>query len=124
MSTGSTISRLLSANPHSSSKQKDNNIIHKSPTTNSYDKCIRSLSGKFPASIIEEAIKMVDRHDQNDFIERKIIGIVYEEDIAGNKILASNKILHVRGTYKWVLFAHLKTIEMWYTYDEVNLITK
>jgi hypothetical protein len=37
---------------------------YRSPTTNSYDKCIRELSSKFPPEIIEKAIMAIDKHDQ------------------------------------------------------------
>ena len=41
---------------------------YRSSTTNSYNKCILELAGKFPDDdIIERALKAIEKHDQNNF---------------------------------------------------------
>jgi hypothetical protein len=73
--------------------------IYKSETFNSYTKCIESLKDKFNPSIIKEALDMIEKHDQNSFIEYRKIN---ESDT-----------LFVKGNYNKLLFFHLKEIEIW-----------
>src|SRR5271169_6025658 len=117
---GMFMSKMLGNNTNTSSDVKNGSNVYKSPTLNSYTKCVEALSGSFTPEIIKIAMKMIEPHDQSSFMETKQIGRIYEEDSGGVPALKSNKILVVKGTYTWAVFAHLKTIEMWIEYREIE----
>ena len=87
---------------------------YRSPTTNSYNKCIQELSSKFPSEIIEKAIIAIDKHDQNNFDESVELGIVkkYNQD-TGKQYIEGKHILRIVGKYEFKWFAHCKYVEMW-----------
>ncbi len=87
---------------------------YRSSTSNSYNKCIRELSSKFPAEIIEIAIIAIDKYDQNNFDETVDLGIVYKYNAdTGEKYIAGKNILRIIGRYEFKWFAHCKNVEMW-----------
>ena len=87
---------------------------YRSSTANSYNKCIRELADKFPAEIIDQAIKAIDRHDQNNFDESVDLGNVtkFNED-TGEQYIAGKHVLRIVGKYEFKWFAHCKCVEMW-----------
>ena len=87
---------------------------YRSSTTNSYNKCIRELSGKFSSEVIEQAIKAIEKHDQNNFDETCDLGLVtkWNED-TGDKYISGKAVLRIVGKYEFKWFAHCKSIEMW-----------
>ena len=87
---------------------------YRSPTTNSYNKCLDHLMDKFPVGVIEIARRALDRHDQNDFNESIDLGEVYKfNEDTGEQYLAGRNLLKMIGKYQFKFFAHCKTIEMW-----------
>ncbi len=96
---GSKVSSLLGGNNKVTKIYTggDSPLVYRSPTTNSYNKCINALSCKFPADIISAAIKAVEKHDQNSFTET---------------VTVNGTILHIKGIYKRRILAHLMTVEM------------
>jgi hypothetical protein len=99
--------------------EKENNVkenngsnYQESSTTNSYTKCINSLSDKFNKKLIDLALKVTEKHDQNSFEEVHEIGKILSTEF-GEQTQTNTKYLVVKGTYQYVFFAHLKTIEMW-----------
>ncbi len=93
---------------------------YRSSTTNSYNKCVRELSSKFPTEIIEKAITVIDKHDQNNFDETIDLGIVqkYNQD-TGIQYVAGKHILRIIGKYEFKWFAHCKSIEMWIEFYKI-----
>ena len=100
--------------PKNTTGNIQNTEHYRSPTTNSYNKCIRELSSKFPPEIIEKAIMEIDKHDQNNFDESVDLGIVnkYNAD-TGLQYIAGKHILRIVGKYEFKWFAHCKSVEMW-----------
>ena len=87
---------------------------YRSSTTNSYNKCIRELAGKFPDEIIEKAIVAIDAHDQNNFDESvELEQIMKFNENTGKKYVAGTTVLRIVGKYEFRWFAHFKTVEMW-----------
>jgi hypothetical protein len=109
---GSLFSSAIGGNKDESKSQVEGKIVYKSPTTNSYGKCLNNLSKNFTDEQMKLARNAIDKHDQNSFIENVILGSVYEEEGSSRK-QTHNKILVIKGTYQHVFIAHLKTIEMW-----------
>jgi len=95
-------------------KTNTNSEHYRSSTTNSYDKCIRELSSKFPEGVADMAMRAISNHDQNDFHETVVLNEVtkFNED-TGSKYVSGKNVLHIVGTYQFKWFAHCKTIEMW-----------
>jgi hypothetical protein len=88
---------------------------YRSSTTNSYNKCILELAGKFPDDdIIERALKAIEKHDQNNFDETVELGLVtkWNED-TGDKYISGKQVLRIVGKYEFKWFAHCKSVEMW-----------
>jgi hypothetical protein len=109
---GSVLSTAFGGNSETSEQKQDNCVVYKSPTTNSYTKCIKALSDKFSETLIKKALELADPHDQNSFLEKACVGEIVS-NIMGVNSVSSKTYLYVRGTYKFALFAHLKTVEMW-----------
>jgi hypothetical protein len=121
MDLGSQLSKMFGDHkgvevtaPKNTSGDVQNTDHYRSSTTNSYNKCIRELAGKFPPEIIEQAIKAIDRHDQNNFDESVELGIVnkFNED-TGEQYSAGRHVLRIVGKYEFKWFAHCKVVEMW-----------
>lgn len=121
MDLGSQLSKMFGDHkgievtvPKSTTGDIQNTDHYRSSTTNSYNKCIRELAGKFPAEIIEKAIKAIDRHDQNNFDESVELGNVtkFNED-SGEQYIAGKHVLRIVGKYEFKWFAHCKCVEMW-----------
>lgn len=95
-------------------KTNTNSEHYRSSTTNSYDKCIRELSSKFPEGVSDIAIRAIAKHDQNDFHETVVLNEVtqFNQD-TGIKYVSGKNVLHIVGTYQFKWFAHCKTVEMW-----------
>lgn len=117
MSAGSFLSNVLGGNTNASQKQEGDITYHKSPTTNSYGKCLDMLAGQLTPAIVTAARAMIDPHDQNSFHEKKVIGRVMEETDCGETKVTKQKVLNVKGTYQHALIAHLKTLEIWVAYE-------
>jgi len=88
---------------------------YRSSTTNSYNKCIRELSSKFPEDdIIERALIATEKHDQNSFDESVELGLIIKwDENTCNKRISGKQILRIIGKYKFKWFAHCKSVEMW-----------
>jgi len=100
--------------PKNTTDDIQNTEHYRSSTTNSYNKCIRQFSSKFPAEIIEKAILAIDKHDQNNFDETVDLGIVHKYDPdTGIKYVAGKSSLRIIGKYEFKWFAHCKNVEMW-----------
>jgi hypothetical protein len=121
MDLGSQLSKMFGDHksievtiPKSITGDIQNTDHYRSSTTNSYNKCIRELAGKFPAELIEHAIKAIERHDQNNFDESVDLGDVnkFNED-TGEQYIAGKHILRIVGNYEFKWFAHCKSVEMW-----------
>lgn len=94
---------------------------YRSPTYNSYGKCIDSLASKFPVEIKELARKTIEPHDQNDFDESVDLGDVYKyNEDTGKKYLAGKNVLRLIGKYQFKIFAHCKTMEMWLEFQKIK----
>jgi hypothetical protein len=120
MSAGSFLSSALGGNTNTSKRDEGGVTYHKSPTTNSYSKCLDALAGQLTQSVAQSAREMIDPHDQNSFHEKKIIGRVIEED-EGVSVCSKHKVLNVKGTYSFALVAHLKTLEIWVSYEQPSI---
>lgn len=101
-------------------KTNTNSEHYRSSTTNSYDKCIRELSSKFPEGVSDIAIRAIANHDQNDFHETVVLNEVtqFNQD-TGIKYVSGKNVLHIVGTYQFKWFAHCKTIEMWVELEKI-----
>jgi hypothetical protein len=111
---GSFLSTALGGSKDSSKSHDEKKVVHKSPTTNSYGKCLDALEKNFTAAQITAARRAIDKHDQNSFEEHITIGSIQEKDEGSSRARTTHKkILVVKGTYQFALIAHLKTIEMW-----------
>ena len=111
---GTILSNILGDNTeHSQIKNSDNIVVYKSSTTNSYTKSIQSLKDQLPPEILSVAQKISDPHDKNSFIGSEEINDIFEEKVPGQKVKIGCKKVYCKGTYKYVLFAHLKTVEIW-----------
>ncbi|MDE2103640.1 MAG: hypothetical protein KGL39_40755 [Patescibacteria group bacterium] len=115
---GAHLSSLLGGKTEVSEHHSGDTKVYTSPTTNSYTKCIEALAGNFKPEEIKLALGMIEKHDRNSFTEEKEIGAVYEET-NGVRTKTQTKTLFVKGTYKYAVLAHLKTIEMWIAYKKV-----
>lgn len=113
MNLGAELSKIVGGNNKSTSLVYPFGTVIKSPTTNSYDKCLDALTDKLPKYQLNAARKAIDAHDRNSFEEMIPIGNIYEDDDEGNPQITKKKILHVKGTYSFALIAHLKTLEIW-----------
>ena len=101
-------------------KTNTNSEHYRSSTTNSYDKCIRELSSKFPEGVSDIAIRTIANHDQNDFHETIVLNEVtkFNQD-TGVKYVSGKNVLHIVGTYQFKWFAHCKTVEMWVELEKI-----
>ena len=114
---GSQLSKMFGDHKSSSvtvEKTATNSDHYRSSTTNSYNKCIQELSSKFPDGVATIALNAIDRHDQNSFHERVVLGEVMKfNPDTGEKYVAGKNVLNIVGEYSFRWFAHCKTIEMW-----------
>jgi len=92
---------------------------YRSPTTNSYNKCLDSMRSNFPVEVYEIAKKVIIPHDQNNFNETVNLGTVekFNPD-TGKKYVAGTHFLRMIGKYEFKWFAHCKTIEMWIEFQK------
>ena len=106
--------------PKNTTGNIQNTDHYRSSTTNSYDKCIRELSSKFPEGVSDIAIRAIANHDQNDFHETVVLNEVtqFNQD-TGIKYVSGKNVLHIVGTYQFKWFAHCKTIEMWVELEKI-----
>jgi hypothetical protein len=95
-------------------KTATNTDHYRSSTTNSYNKCIQELASKFPDGVAEMAIKAIEKHDQNSFVETIVLNEITKfNENTGEKYVAGKNVLYIKGEYAFKWFAHCKTIEMW-----------
>ena len=95
-------------------KSATNTEHYRSSTTNSYDKCIRELGSKFPDGAVDIAIKAIEKHDQNNFHERVVLGEITKfNENTGERYVAGKNVLHIVGEYSFKWFAHCKCVELW-----------
>ncbi len=95
-------------------KTATNTDHYRSSTTNSYNKCIQELASKFPDGVAELAIKTIEKHDQNSFVETVVLNEITKfNENTGEKYVAGKNVLYIKGEYAFKWFAHCKTIEMW-----------
>lgn len=107
---GAVLSTIMGNNPNASIEKKANVIKYKSPTTNSYTKCIKSM-GDLPKNFVDIVLKAADPFDQESF-EIKANRVDIFEEIDGVRTKKGERVITVKGTYQYLIFAHLKTIEV------------
>jgi hypothetical protein len=65
-------------------------------------------------SVAEMAIKAIEKHDQNSFVETIVLNEITKfNENTGEKYVAGKNVLYIKGEYAFKWFAHCKTIEMW-----------
>lgn len=114
---GSTLSNLIGdhdAVEQTQSKTATSTAHFRSSTTNSYNKCLQELMPNFPKEVEPVASKLIDPFDQTNFeVNAKIEDVFKFDENTGKRYLAGKKMLYIKGTYKFKIFAHCKTLEMW-----------
>jgi len=106
---GSVLSTILGSNTNAKTEKKANITKYKSPTTNSYSKCIKQCD--LPKNLIDVVQKAVDPFDQESFEVVALKSDIFEE-IDGVRTKKGERTITVKGTYQFLIFAHLKTIEV------------
>ncbi len=86
-------------------------IKKKSEEFNSYTKCIDSLTQYFPAEYIAMAKNIIQKHDRNSFDETVVLSEIFSEE-RGVRRSHGRRVLRVKGTYQYLIIAHVKQIEM------------
>ena len=95
-----------------------------STTTNSYTNCIKELEPYFSREIIVMALKMVERHDQNSFVEKaRLPNINFSTTPEGIHQKIGKSTLILRGDYDFKLLCHCKTIQLWIEIEFIDSIT-
>lgn len=107
---GAVLSTIMGNNPNASVEKKANLVKYKSPTTNSYTKCVKSM-GDLPKNFVDIVLKATDPFDKESFEVKAHRTDVFEE-VDGIRTKKGERVVTVKGTYQFVLFAHLKTIEV------------
>lgn len=107
---GAVLSTIMGGNPNATIEKKANVIKYKSPTTNSYTKCIKSM-GDLPRNFVDIVLKAADPFDKESFEVKANRTDIFEE-IDNIRTKKGERVITVKGTYQYVIFAHLKTIEV------------
>jgi len=111
-SFGAIISDIFGASSSADTMLSKNSTYICSRTTNSYGKCVDEIFSKFNLAVANEIRKAIEPHDRNSFTSKILLGEISVDEI-GVKRVTGRRYLHVRGTYEYKIFAHLKKVEAW-----------